>query len=207
MNCVGSSACGFAAWALWDGRGNESSAARAGLLAVAAWGAALALGALAALCGAVRSSAPLLAAAFSLLALTAVAEAAAAWWGAAHRPELRRALHDALDHTVRHEYGVLPSRTQLLDVIQQGSGSSDVRALSVPCGVVAAGVLRRGGPARLAALGVGAGCGRRAARRRRRGRAGPVGGGARPLLLGAALLLRALSRCRGNVAVTCCSLN
>ncbi|KAH9645756.1 hypothetical protein HF086_002683 [Spodoptera exigua] len=82
--------------------------------------AALALGALAALCGAVRSSAPLLAAAFSLLALTAVAEAAAAWWGAAHRPELRRALHDALDHTVRHEYGVLPSRTQLLDVIQQG---------------------------------------------------------------------------------------
>lgn len=118
--CVGSSACGFAAWALWDGRGNESGAARAGLLAVAAWGAALALGALAALCGAARSSAPLLAAAFSLLALTGVAEAAAAWWGAAHRPELRRALHEALEHTVRHEYGVLPSRTQLLDVIQQG---------------------------------------------------------------------------------------
>uniref|UniRef100_A0A2H1WU41 SFRICE_034173 n=1 Tax=Spodoptera frugiperda TaxID=7108 RepID=A0A2H1WU41_SPOFR len=120
LQCVGSSACGFAAWALWDGRGNESGAARAGLLAVAAWGAALALGALAALCGAARSSAPLLAAAFSLLALTGVAEAAAAWWGAAHRPELRRALHEALEHTVRHEYGVLPSRTQLLDVIQQG---------------------------------------------------------------------------------------
>lgn len=120
LQCVGSTACGFAGWALWDGRGNESAAARAGLLALAAWGGALALGALAALCGAARSSAPLLAAAFSLLALTAVAEAAAAWWGAAHRPQLRRALLDALDHTVRHEYGVLHTRTQLLDVIQQG---------------------------------------------------------------------------------------
>ncbi|XP_047025320.1 tetraspanin-11-like [Helicoverpa zea] len=118
--CVGSCACGFAAWALWDGQGAESPAARAGLLAGAAWGGVLALGALAALCGAARGSAPLLAAAFCLLALTGVAEAAAAWWGAAHRPQLRRALLDALDHTVRHEYGVLPSRTQLLDVIQQG---------------------------------------------------------------------------------------
>lgn len=122
LQCVGSTACGFAGWALWDGRGNESAAARAGLLALAAWGGALALGALAALCGAARGSAPLLAAAFSLLALTAVGEAAAAWWGAAHGPQLRRALLDALDHTVRHEYGVLHTRTQLLDVIQQGVG-------------------------------------------------------------------------------------
>lgn len=122
MQCLGSGACGFAAWALWDGHGNEGAAARAGLLAVAAWGGALALGALAALAGAARGSAPLLAAAFSLLALTAVAEAAAGWWGAAHRPQLRRALLDSLDHTVRHEYGVLHTRTQLLDVIQQGVG-------------------------------------------------------------------------------------
>ncbi|XP_075975489.1 leukocyte antigen CD37-like [Anticarsia gemmatalis] len=118
--CVGSGACGFAAWALWDGRGSESAAGRAGLCALAAWGGALALGALAALAGSLRGSAALLAAAFALLALTAVAEAAAVWWGAAHRPQLQRALRDSLDHTVRHEYGVVHSRTQLLDVIQHG---------------------------------------------------------------------------------------
>ncbi|CAB3254212.1 unnamed protein product [Arctia plantaginis] len=118
--CVGSGVCGFAAWALWDGRGSESAAGRAGLCALAAWGGALALGALAALCGSMRDSAAMLAAAFALLALTGVAEAAAVWWGAAHRPQLERALRDSLEHTVRREYGLVNSRTQLLDVIQQG---------------------------------------------------------------------------------------
>ncbi|CAH0587213.1 unnamed protein product [Chrysodeixis includens] len=94
------------------------AAARAGLLAVAAWAAPWRWARWRR--WRARRSAPLLAAAFSLLALTAVAEAAAGWWGAAHRPQLRRALLDSLDHTVRHEYGVIHTRTQLLDVIQQG---------------------------------------------------------------------------------------
>lgn len=111
---------GAAGWALWDGRASESGSARAGLCALCVWAGALALGALAALAGAARHSASLLAAAFALLALTAVAEAAAAWWGAAHLPQLQRALSDRLDHTVRKDYGVLHARSQVLDAIQQG---------------------------------------------------------------------------------------
>ncbi|KAG6460241.1 hypothetical protein O3G_MSEX011845, partial [Manduca sexta] len=118
--CVGSGACGFAAWALWDGRASENAAGRAGLCALAAWAAALAAGALLALCGAARNSASLLAAAFALLALSAVAEGAAAWWGAAHLPQLQRALRDRLELTVKRDYGLLPSRTHALDAIQQG---------------------------------------------------------------------------------------
>lgn len=118
--CVGGCACGFAAWALWDGRGGDSAAGRAGLCALAAWACVLALGAAAALAGAGRASASLLAAAVALLALAAVAEAAAAWWGAAHAPQLRRALHDELRHAVRADYGVLAARTHALDAIQQG---------------------------------------------------------------------------------------
>ncbi|XP_049872355.1 tetraspanin-1-like [Pectinophora gossypiella] len=117
---VGLGACALAGWALWDGRAGEAPAARAALAAVAGWGAALALGALAALAGAARHSASLLAAAFALLALTAVAEGAAAWWGAAHVPQLRRALQERLHHTLRHDYGSLPARTHMLDAIQQG---------------------------------------------------------------------------------------
>ncbi|XP_052754819.1 tetraspanin-1-like [Galleria mellonella] len=117
---VGGGACGAACWALWDGRAGEAAEGRAGLCALAAWGAALALGAAAALAGAARGSASLLAAAFALLALSAVAEAAAAWWGAAHLPQLRRALLRRLDHTLRHDYGRLHSRTQILDAIQHG---------------------------------------------------------------------------------------
>lgn len=120
LQCVGSGACGFAAWALWDGRASENASARAGLCALAAWAAALAGGALLALCGAARGSASLLAAAFALLALTAVAEGAAAWWGAAHLPQLQRALRDRLEVTVKRDYGVLPSRTHVIDAIQQG---------------------------------------------------------------------------------------
>lgn len=66
---VGSAMCGFAAWALYDGRASESAAGRAGLCALGAWAAALTVGSLAALTGAVRGSASLLAAAFALLAL------------------------------------------------------------------------------------------------------------------------------------------
>jgi uncharacterized membrane protein len=122
LQCVGSGACGFAAWALWEGGAGESQAGRAGLCALAAWGGALALAALAALCGAARHSAALLAAAVALLAVTAAAEAAAAWWGAAHLPQLRAALLQRLERTVRHDYGLLPARTHLVDAIQQGVG-------------------------------------------------------------------------------------
>ncbi|CAH4037867.1 tetraspanin-10-like [Pieris brassicae] len=118
--CVGVGVCSFAAWALWDGRGSETGSGKAGLCAIAAWGAVLTLGAIAALAGAVRGSASLLAASFALLALSAVAEGAAAWWGAAHLPQLRAALADRLHHTVVHDYGVLPARTQIIDVIQSG---------------------------------------------------------------------------------------
>lgn len=107
-------------WALWDGRASEGAAGRAGLAALGAWGGALAVGALLALCGAARGSASLLAGAFALLALSAVAEGAAAWWGAAHLPQLRRALRDRLEHVVRHDYGVVHTRTHMLDAIQQG---------------------------------------------------------------------------------------
>ncbi|KAJ0183048.1 hypothetical protein K1T71_001024 [Dendrolimus kikuchii] len=117
---VGCAACGFAVWALWDGRASEGSAGRAGLCAVGAWGAALGAGALLALCGAARGSASLLAGAFALLALSAVAEGAAAWWGAAHLPQLRHALRDRLEHVVRYDYGLVQTRTHMLDAIQQG---------------------------------------------------------------------------------------
>lgn len=123
--CVGGGACAFAAWALWDGGASEEAAARAGLCALLAWGAALALGALAALAGAARGSGALLAAAVALLALTAVAEAAAAWWGAAHLPQLRVALLQRLERTVRTDYGVLHARTNLIDTIQQGVSDHD----------------------------------------------------------------------------------
>ncbi|RVE43663.1 hypothetical protein evm_011703 [Chilo suppressalis] len=136
--CVGSGACGFAAWALWEGgaaaeaeAGVDSVAAgRAGLAALAAWGGALALAALAGVWGAARGSAALLGGAAALLALTAAAEASAAVWGAAHLPRLRAALLQRLHHTVRHDYGVLPARTQLIDAIQQGlecCGANDMR--------------------------------------------------------------------------------
>ncbi|CAG9788006.1 unnamed protein product [Diatraea saccharalis] len=130
LQCVGSGACGFAAWALWEGGAGETSSGRAGLCALAVWGGALALAALASLTGAARNSGALLAAAVALLALTAAAEAAAAWWGAAHLPHLRAALLQRLDRTVRYDYGVLPARTHLVDAIQQGlecCGSSDIR--------------------------------------------------------------------------------
>lgn len=117
---VGGSACGFAAWALYDGRGSESAAGRAGLCALGAWAGVLAAGALAALAGAARGSASLLAAAFALLALSGVAEGAAAWWGAAHVPQLRAALRDELARAVRADYGRVASRTQVLDAIQHG---------------------------------------------------------------------------------------
>nr|XP_013189489.1 unnamed protein product [Amyelois transitella] len=118
--CVGGGATAFAAWALWDGRASESSEGRAGLCALLAWSTVLLLGALAALAGCGRSSSSLLAAAFALLALSAVAEAAAAWWGAAHLPQLQHALLQRLEHTVRVDYGVLPARTSVIDSIQQG---------------------------------------------------------------------------------------
>lgn len=130
MQCVGGGACAFAGWALWDGGAGEEASARAGLLALLAWGGALALGALAALAGAARGSGALLGGAAALLALTAAAEAAAAWWGAAHVPALRDALQRRLERTVRADYGVLPARTQLLDAIQQGlqcCGAKDAR--------------------------------------------------------------------------------
>lgn len=210
LQCVGSGACGFAAWALWDGRGSESAAGRAGLFALVAWGGALALAALAALCGAIRGSAAMLAAAFALLALTGVAEAAAVWWGAAHRPQLERALRDNLEHTVRREYGLVHSRTQLLDVIQQGVsiGIAEPKITSQQSErngepwFSSAGMLRRGRSARLAALGVGARRDRRAGRGRARvGRAGPVGGRAGRLLLRAGVVLHAGGRSvRGGAA-------
>ncbi|KAL0879836.1 hypothetical protein ABMA27_002376 [Loxostege sticticalis] len=128
--CVGAGVCGFAAWALWDGGANEAPGARAGLCALLAWAGALTLGALAALAGAVRGSGALLAAAVALLALTAVAEAAAVWWGAAHLPQLRQALLQRLEHTIRTDYGVLHARTQLIDTIQHGlecCGANDAR--------------------------------------------------------------------------------
>ncbi|XP_069357790.1 leukocyte antigen CD37-like isoform X1 [Maniola hyperantus] len=87
---VGVGVCAFVSWALWDGRGAEGGAGRAGLCALGLWAVVLALGAIAALAGAIRGSASLLAAAFALLALSAVAEAAAAWWGAAHQPQLQQ---------------------------------------------------------------------------------------------------------------------
>ncbi|XP_059045615.1 tetraspanin-1-like [Achroia grisella] len=118
--CVGSAALAFAGWALWEGGAGEAAEARAGLLSLAGWAAALALGAAAALAGCARGSAALLAASFALLALSAVAEAAAAWWGAAHLPQLRRALLARLDHSLRHDYGRLPARTHALDAIQRG---------------------------------------------------------------------------------------
>ncbi|XP_052740948.1 CD151 antigen-like [Bicyclus anynana] len=117
---VGVGVCAFVSWALWDGRGAEGGAGRAGLCALGLWACVLALGAAAALAGAVRGSASLLAAAFALLALSAVAEAAAAWWGAAHQPQLRAALRERLRHSLLHEYGALPARTRALDAIQRG---------------------------------------------------------------------------------------
>ncbi|XP_046977708.1 tetraspanin-11-like [Vanessa cardui] len=117
---VGVGVCAFAGWALWDGRASETSAGRAGLCALAVWATVLTLGAVAALAGAVRGSASLLAGAFALLALSAVAEGAAAWWGAAHAPQLKQALRDRLRYTLLHDYGVLPARTQMLDAIQHG---------------------------------------------------------------------------------------
>ncbi|XP_032516474.2 tetraspanin-11-like isoform X2 [Danaus plexippus] len=117
---VGVGACVFSGWALWDGRGSETSAGRAGLCALVAWAAVLTLGALAALAGAIRGSASLLAGAFALLALSALAEGGAAWWGAAHSAHLTQMLRDRLRHTLTHDYGVLPARTQMLDAIQHG---------------------------------------------------------------------------------------
>ncbi|XP_045449694.1 tetraspanin-11-like [Melitaea cinxia] len=117
---VGVGVCGFAGWALWDGRASETSAGRAGLCALAVWAAVLSFGAVAALAGAMRGSASLLAGAFALLALSAVAEGAAAWWGAAHAPQLKQALRDRLRYTLLHDYGMLPARTQVLDAIQHG---------------------------------------------------------------------------------------
>lgn len=49
-----------------------------------------------------------------------MAEGAAAWWGAAHLPQLRSALRDSLARAVRHDYGHVASRTQVLDTIQHG---------------------------------------------------------------------------------------
>ncbi|CAK1541959.1 unnamed protein product [Leptosia nina] len=118
--CLGCGVCAFAGWALWDGRASETGSGRAGLCAVAIWGAILTLGAITALAGAVRGSASLLAACFALLALSAVAEGAAAWWGAAHLPRLRVALSDRLHHTVTRDYGLLPARTHIIDAIQTG---------------------------------------------------------------------------------------
>ncbi|XP_063622023.1 tetraspanin-1-like [Cydia splendana] len=123
---IGLAACGLSVWALWEGGASASvggtgagdaAAARAGLCAVAAWGGALALGAIAALWGAARDAPSLLAASFALLALCGVAEAAAACWGAAHLPQLRRALSQRLHYAVRNEYGH-GAATQLLDTIQ-----------------------------------------------------------------------------------------
>ncbi|XP_063362833.1 uncharacterized protein LOC134651663 [Cydia amplana] len=123
---IGLAACGLSVWALWEGGASagvggtgagDAAAARAGLCAVAAWGGALALGAIAALWGAARDAPSLLAASFALLALCGVAEAAAACWGAAHLPQLRRALAQRLHHAVRSEYG-RGAATQLLDTIQ-----------------------------------------------------------------------------------------
>ncbi|CAG4928625.1 unnamed protein product [Colias eurytheme] len=128
--CVGVGTCAFAGWALWDGRATETGSGKAGLGALAIWGLTLTLGAITALAGAVRGSASLLAAAFALLALSAVAEGAAAWWGAAHLPALRRALADRLAHTVRHDYGRLPASTHVVDALQAGlecCGSSSAR--------------------------------------------------------------------------------
>ncbi|XP_050678465.1 CD151 antigen-like [Leptidea sinapis] len=117
---VGVGVCAFASWALWDGRASETGAGRAGLCVLAAWAVALTLGAITALAGAARGSVSLLALSFALLALTAAAEGAAAWWGAAHLPQLRRALTDRLRHTVAHDYGVLAARTHVVDAIQHG---------------------------------------------------------------------------------------
>ncbi|XP_061713982.1 tetraspanin-1-like isoform X2 [Cydia pomonella] len=123
---IGLAACGLSVWALWEGGASASvggtgagdaAAARAGLCAVATWGGVLALGAIAALWGAARDAPSLLAAAFALLALCGVAEAAAACWGAAHLPQLRRALSQRLHYAVRNEYGH-GAATQLLDTIQ-----------------------------------------------------------------------------------------
>ncbi|KAJ2950844.1 hypothetical protein O0L34_g5188 [Tuta absoluta] len=117
---VGAAACGASGWALWDGRAGETASGRAALCAVCAWGCALCVAALAALAGAVRHSASLLALAFALLALTAVAEGGAAWWGAAHVPQLRRMLAERLHSSVTREYGTTGATTQVIDSIQRG---------------------------------------------------------------------------------------
>ncbi|GBP47244.1 Tetraspanin-3 [Eumeta japonica] len=120
LKCVGVCACVGVAWAAWENAPSESGEARAGLGVVGAWGSALTLGATLALCGGVRGSPGALAAAFALLALTAVAEAAVAWWGAAHVPQLRDALADHFLLTVQRDYGNVHSRTQIVDAIQDG---------------------------------------------------------------------------------------
>ncbi|XP_012549850.1 tetraspanin-11 [Bombyx mori] len=117
---VGLGCVTFASWALWEGSAAETASGRAALGAVLAWGLALLVGAALALGGAVRGSCALLGAACALLALAAAAEAAAACWGAAHLPRLHRALRDTLSLTVRQHYGLLPSRTQIIDAIQEG---------------------------------------------------------------------------------------
>lgn len=163
---VGLSVAGAAGWALWDGRASESGSARAGLCALCVWAGALALGALAALGGAARHSASLLAAAFALLALTAVAEAAAAWWGAAHLPQLQRALAERLEHTVRKDYGVLHARSQALDAIQQGVSAARSAAATPRPRLTGAGFSSSAAARR--ARGTGAARPGRARRRRRR---------------------------------------
>ncbi|CAH2046648.1 unnamed protein product, partial [Iphiclides podalirius] len=136
---VGLGACSFAGWALWEGAGG-GGAGRAGLSCVAAWGAVLALGAAGTLRGVGgeggAGSVCALRVGLALLALACAAEAAAAAWGAAHAPQLRHALRDRLRDTVAHDYGLVHSRTHMLDAIQHGlslsilseeTQSSDVR--------------------------------------------------------------------------------
>ncbi|KAL4709717.1 hypothetical protein ACJJTC_005520 [Scirpophaga incertulas] len=158
FQCAGSGACGFAAWALWEGAADAGSAeARAGLGALAAWGLALAVGALAALAGAARGGrARALGVGGALLGGCAAAAAAAALWGRAHAPRLRAQLQRRLEATVRHDYGTLPSHTHLLDAIQQGLECCGAKDMSDWQGSdwerAAGGAGGAGGPAPAAAL-------------------------------------------------------
>lgn len=118
FSATGASVCGVCAWALFSGEGEGS--ARAGLALLAAWGAALAVGAAAAVLGAARRSGSLLAGAFAVLALAAVAESAAAVWAVRHEPRLRAELRAGLMRAVHAHYGTQHPHHEILDALQQG---------------------------------------------------------------------------------------
>ncbi|XP_022207688.1 CD9 antigen [Nilaparvata lugens] len=71
-------------------------------------------------CGTIRESQCMLVLFFCVLLIILVAEVSAAAWMFSNSDELEKLVKENVDVTVHQEYGVVPSRTETFDTIQQG---------------------------------------------------------------------------------------